>query len=246
MRWLLAFLMAWFVAGGVAAQARTATVELDSGRVLRGKVMQLDGEKLVLQLADGTEETLRATSIHRCRFDAAQPPPPRAAETDPVGEVAADDAADGGGPGNASLLARRLHWLDQRFAWLAPNEPLQWISLAATLFALIALGIHLASRIAGSDLVHFGRAILLSASAMIVAFVELVAVPWGMPLGPGVVALNCLLAVVLLRVVYELGIGGALVGLVALLVEAGVGWLVLLLLDSILRSIGGDWVLTGA
>jgi len=247
MRWLSAVLFLLCLAGFARAQARSATVELDGGRVLQGRVLQMDVDHLVLQLADGHTETIEARHIVSCNLhhagddgkpvkgtDEPAPPTPEQPQA-PQGEP------HGGGARN--LVMDRLTALHHRYPWLAPAEPLQWISLVTMLFALASIGIHMAAKIAGSDLAQFGRAVGLAAGLLVTGVLQLAIVSGGPAVWVGVMTINTIAWLLLLRFVFDLGIGGAFVALFTTLAEGGVLFLVIELVDKIMRSIGGGSIL---
>lgn len=246
MRWLFALLVVLCLSGLAIGQGRMATVQLDGGLILQGRVLQLDVDHLVLQLADGRIENIEARHILSCNFHRAgddgkaatvpgetPPPAPEQQSAKPSEPVT----------GNRALVSRRLSALHHRYPWLAPEEPLQWISLVIMLFALAAIGIHAAAKIAGSDLAQFGRAVALAAGVLIAGVLQLAVVSGGPPILAGVALLNLVAWLVLLRAVFDLSLGGAFVALFATLAEGGVLFLLIELVDKIMRSIGGGWVL---
>ena len=261
MRWLSAVLFVLCLAGLARGQGRTATVELDGGRVLQGRVLQMDVDHMVLQLADGRTENIEARHIvscnlHRAGDDAKQgnaenDQAPAAPEQQPAARPEQPPAARSGQPpasqeehhGSRGLLMRRLNALHHRYPWLAPEEPLQWISLVTMLFALASIAIHAAAKIAGSDLAQFGRAVGLAAGLLGMAALQLAIVSGSTPVWVGVISISAVVWLVLLRFVFDLGFGGSLVALFTMLVEGGVLFLLIELADKIMRSIGGGWTL---
>ncbi|HET6195108.1 MAG TPA: hypothetical protein VFE12_05125 [Acetobacteraceae bacterium] len=245
MRWLSTVLFVLCLSGLAIGQGRAATVELDGGRILQGRVLQMDVDHLVLQLADGRTETIEARHILSCNLHrpgddgkAAKGSGEQAsAAQDPQPSPHASHAA------GRSIAMQRLSDLHHRYPWLAPEEPLQWISLVTMLFALASIGIHAAARIAGSDLAHFGRAVGLAAGLLVTGVLQLAIVSGGPAVWVGVMAINAITWLLLLRFVFDLTLGGAFVALFATLAEGGVLFLLIELADKIMRSIGGGWVL---
>jgi hypothetical protein len=246
MRWLSAALFVLCLSGLAIGQGRAATVELDGGRVLQGRVLQMDVDHLVLQLADGRTETIEARHILSCNLhrpgDDGKPgkgtgEPAQLAQDPQLPPHTAPHAA------GRNIAMQRLNDLHHRYPWLAPEEPLQWISLVTMLFALASIGIHAAARIAGSDLAQFGRAVGLAAGLLVTAVLELAIVSGSGVVWVGVMAVNAVTWLLLLRFVFDLTIGGAFVALFATLAEGGVLFLLIELADKIMRSIGGGWVM---
>lgn len=245
MRWLWTLLLALSLHAGIPAQQRMATVELEDGRQVRGLVLSMDVGGMVLEVS-GQPETIAATRIRSCQFETVTEPA-RGAEG-AAGHGTAAAARPAAVPAqrmadDRTPWQRRISDLNHRYPWLAPEEPVQWVSLLATLFALAALGIHLAGRLAGAEGVAFGRSVFLSGFLLGSALLQAACVPAagmflsGTAFGTGVAGL------ILFRLLFRIGYSSALVALAIVLVEAGVGFLVLELVDAVLRSIGGEWVL---
>jgi hypothetical protein len=96
MRWLWCLLAVVGLAGGLAAQERQATVTLDDGRVLTGRVVALDLGSLQLQIG-AQVETFSALRIQSCVFS-------REPAAEPAGGGSADLGAEAR-PGAASAEA---------------------------------------------------------------------------------------------------------------------------------------------
>lgn len=99
----LAILIALAFAGVSPAQERHATVELDDGSVVVGRVLAMDQAKLQLQVGEEVV-TIAATRLRSCRFDSGDTPAPAAtpANEAPAATPAAPPAAP---PASASAQA---------------------------------------------------------------------------------------------------------------------------------------------
>jgi hypothetical protein len=138
----------------------------------------------------------------------------------------------------SSLWDARLRALDDRYPWLAPTESFQWVSLGITLFALLSLAIHIAARLAASELLGFGRATLAAAWIMLAGLVQVAAVSdAGHALALAVVA-NAVMLLLCFRFLYRLPVPAAGLAVFLFVVQVGLGFALLRLVDATLRSIG--------
>src|SRR5262249_26923961 len=130
-----------------AAQERKVTLELENGKVVTGRVAEIDSRSITVE-ADGERHSYSTSQIRKCQFeDVASDPAPGPAPA-PAGETAPakaapkqDPAPDGGGAASSPAAAPAPHrhvralWdaridaLDRAYPWLFPAERLQWISL---------------------------------------------------------------------------------------------------------------------
>lgn len=256
MRSLVLFLATLLCCAAVPAQQRIVTFELEDGTVIVGPVVELDRSKLVVEVG-GERRIYRTEQIRSPKFRTVEGEEGHlqdsAASPSPMGETSADPAV-GKEPeakvpaprvrrplrevGYRSVWERRKSELDQHYPWLFPTEGYQWVSLFAMLFALLSLSAHLAARMASPDPIGFGRAMSFSMLVLCGAAVEMAFVP--ATNGAVGVALGCsgLLLVLLHRLCYSLSFGGAFLATLLLTVECGLGYALLELLDSTLRSIG--------
>lgn len=181
-RWIL-FAVVLFLTGSLAAQDRTATVRLEGGRELVGRVIVMDLEQLQLQIGDEIV-TVDADDIKSCRFgaegEAAAGGPEGAATAAAAGYAQAlihdPDAVPVDGR-DESRFGARMAVLDAVYPWLCPVSPAQWFSLGLLLFAALSLIIHGSARVAGAEAAAFGRSLALAAAYLLAAGLQLAFVP---------------------------------------------------------------------
>ncbi|MGE3174516.1 MAG: hypothetical protein AB7O97_17935 [Planctomycetota bacterium] len=140
--------------------------------------------------------------------------------------------------GFTPLWRDRTEALDRRYPWLFPAEPLQWISLGVMLFALLSLAVHYASRMAAAEQPGFGRACGLGAWLLLSSMAQVAFVPGTREGIAGAIGGSAVVMIVLFGVTYRLSFGASILALLLLTIEGAVGYGVLQLVDSTLRSIG--------
>lgn len=173
---------------------------------------------------------------------AGQPGGQPAGQAPAAGEPTQDDGGAAPGPRSTprsrQLWERRMEALDMRFPWLFPAEPLQWISLGITLFALLSLGVHFAARVAATEEMGFGRAAAMGFWMLVAGIAQTAVVPGSREALGLAGALNAAVAIVLFRVVYGLSLAASLLALCMFSVQGGLLYGLLMLIDATLRSIG--------
>lgn len=244
MRLLLALLIGLFCAHA-AAQQRIVTFVLDDGLRIEGPVIEFDATRIVVEVG-GEPRTYPTERMRECRFrvvedeqGAAEAPAP-AAETKPV--VPARNTRPRAVPpapaGRMTPWRQRTAELQERYPWLVPTEPYQWVSLGVTLFALLALFSHFAAKLSGADQPGFGRAMGLAFVLLTAVFLDFVFVgrresAYGIAL-----ALFALLVPLLHRSCYRLSLPGALLASCLFTAQLGFGYAAFRLVDTMLRSMG--------
>jgi hypothetical protein len=242
MRALLVLLCLW-CAGALAAQERQARIELDDGRVVIGRVVQVDNTGIALRVDDRVV-AFRNAQIRSCHFEEvepeAPPPPAPAVETRPVPAAAPDDApGEPDGPHRTrALWDSRLHAFEAAFPWLVPKTGAEWLSLGLTSFALLAIAVHIAARLSATDRLGFGRAIMLASWFLVSTLLQVALVP-NHAAGVALVLLaNVGVAVALFQFAYGLSTAAAGLAVFLLGLESGLCFALLRLTDATLKNIG--------
>ncbi len=253
MRSFLICLVGALLGFALPAQARHVTLELEAGGVVEGRVVSIDSKALVVEV-DGEERTFATEAVRKYRFfdapvaavdgeaAAAEPAatPMRAAPADPEAMPAAAVVSR---PATARSLRRgtweaRLDALDRAYPWLYPAEPSQWISLGVMLFALLSLAVHFGARLAATENLNFGRATAVGLWLLLTGIGQFAVLPATAPALAGAVAGNLVVLTILFAITYGLSFGGSLLATFLFLVQGGIGFSLLQLVDATLRSIG--------
>lgn len=253
MRTLFVLLATLLCCSALSAQQRIVTFELEDGTVIVGPVVEIDRSKMVVEVG-GERRIYRTEEVHSPRFQTVgvEEQDPAVAPA-PLGETAIGPSEAKGTESKAppararqplrevvyrTVWDRRKAELDQHYPWLFPTEAYQWVSLFAMLFALLSLAAHLAARLASPDPIAFGRAMTFAFLVLMGGAAQMAFVPATAPAVAVSVGCSGLLIVLLHRLCYSLSFGGALVASLLLTVECSIGYGLLELLDSTLRSIG--------
>lgn len=136
-----------------------------------------------------------------------------------------------------SRLRHRLEALDERYPWLAPAAPSQWLSLGLLLGISLVLTVHVSARVAGSENPSLGRSSAMGVWYLLTTFLQIAAVPVNdltvvlMLLG------NTTLALFWLRGLFGLARVGALIAFAVQLGFFVLGYGALELIDALLGSI---------
>lgn len=135
------------------------------------------------------------------------------------------------------LLRQRLDELDERYPWLAPAAPSQWLSLGLLLAILLVITVHVSARVAGAEHPSVGRSGAVAMWYLLTTLLQVAAVPVNdlavclMLLG------NTTLALFWLRGLFGLTRIGALIAFAVQLGFVVIGYGALELVDSLLGSI---------
>lgn len=119
-----------------------------------------------------------------------------------------------------SRLRERLELLDQRYPWLVPSVPTQWISISLLLFAILSLIVHLSTKVVGCESMSFGRSMGVSLWYMLTGFLQVAMVPVSDMSVAIMLIANTALALFWLRNLFDLSRGGTVI---ALAVQLGFG-----------------------
>jgi hypothetical protein len=226
-----------------AAQQRIVTFVLDDGLRIEGPVIEFDAKKIVVEVG-GEPRAYPTERMRECRFrvvedagsaEAAAP----AAETKRVAPARSSRPRAQPMPeGRMSPWRQRTYELQERYPWLVPTEPYQWVSLSVTLFALLALFSHFAAKLSGADQPGFGRAMGLAFTLLLAMFLDFALVgrresAYGIAL-----ALFVLLVPLLHRACYRMSFPGALLASCLFSAQVGVGYAAFRLIDTMLHSMG--------
>lgn len=137
-----------------------------------------------------------------------------------------------------SLWRVRIEALDEAYPWLCPTAPSQWFSLGFLLFTLMTLVVHLSTKVSGADQVSLGRCMVITGWYMVTGLLQFALVP---TLDVATVAMligNTAMALFWLRSLFGLTRGAAVVGFAVQLGFLLLGYGVLQLADSLLKSVG--------
>lgn len=236
------------------AQTKMVRMDLGDGVVVEGRVVHLDTKTIVVDV-DGeqrTYETSKAKDFHFTEvIEPASGTPPKPADGEAAAPTAARPAQDPGRPAarvtdstprpsprGRALWDTRVQALDRAFPWLFPAEPLQWISLGITLFALLSLAIHFAARVSATDRLGFGRALGFGFIALAGTVAQMAVLPSTDAALGGAAAVNVIVSIILFKGLYALSFPGSMLAVFVLSIEGGIGYALLKLVDATLRSIG--------
>jgi hypothetical protein len=243
MRALLVLLCLW-CAGALAAQERQARLELEDGRVVIGRVVQVDNTGIALRVDDRVV-AFRNAQIRSCHFEevepeAPAPPPAPGVETRPAAASPDDARPEPDSPHRTrALWDSRLHAFEAAFPWLVPKTGAEWLSLGLTSFALLAVAVHIAARLSATDRLGFGRALMLAAWFFVSTLLQVALVP-NHAAGVALVLLaNLGIAVALFQFAYGLSTSAAGLAVFLLGLESGLCFAILRLTDATFKNIGG-------
>lgn len=244
MRAFLVLLISLFCAPA-AAQQRIVTFVLDDGLRIEGPVIEFDAKKIVVEVG-GEPRAYPTERMRECRFRVVEDAETPAETSAPVAETKRVVAARNSKPrvaapvpeGRMSPWRQRTYELQERYPWLVPTEPYQWVSLSVTLFALLALFSHFAAKLSGADQPGFGRAMGLAFTLLLAMFLDFALVgrresAYGIAL-----ALFVLLVPLLHRACYRMSFPGALLASCLFSAQVGVGYAAFRLIDTMLHSMG--------
>ncbi len=268
MQRLLVVLIVALLGPFLLAQARRASVQLDDGEVISGSVLAMDLSTLQIQVGPNvrTIEATRirscrfeggaaggtaAPAVGTARESSFPAVPAKGTAQDPAPAAPAspkakwqrppdpvDPAAEPPHDLRRSRLRQRLHDLDERYPWLAPAAPSQWLSLGLLLAVSLVLIVHSSARVAGAESPSLGRSAAIGAWYLVTTLLQVAAVPINdlavclMLLG------NTSLALFWMRSLFGLSRIGALIAFAVQLGFVVIGYGVLALVDSLLGSIG--------
>lgn len=140
-------------------------------------------------------------------------------------------------------LRQRTYWkprlavFSERFPWFVPADPTQWISIGLLLFACLSLSVYSSTRLASGEPQEFARAMVLSVWFLVTGALQVAFVPANDLSAVIMLLVNPAFALLWLRVLFGLSRSAALVAFTIQLGFVVVGYGVIELLDSILRSI---------
>lgn len=243
-----------------AAQVRNVRLKLENGRTVAGRVLHLDQEQIVVEV-DGVACTFAVRDIQGPPEFETMPDPVVGVQpgtgTDPEPGAGERETTPGSMPARRlpstrrrpqassppaavglPRLTARLEALDQRYPWLAPADPLQWVSLGVTLLALVSLGIHLGVKLVTVDPPSFGRSLLLSLLFGLAAVVQAATLPQNDSAAVFALAVNGILAVLGIKAVHRVPMLAAFGATLLFAVFGSVGFGVIELIDTMLRSVG--------
>lgn len=239
MRFLLGLLLWCLLGPGLWAQERQATVVLEDGRTVVGRVVEMEIDHLTLDVA-GKQQTFASTQLRSCRIETLAAPGPSPAGEGAEGGLDSEEAQATSIPEplRGSLFARRLQSLDRRYPWLSPTEPMQWISLGVALFVFASFSLHFASRLAGTEVNSFGRSVGVAFLLLLGGVAQVALVPMNGPFLFGMLLANTVVWVALLRFTFELPLAAASIAFVILLAETALGFGILEAVDAMMLSMG--------
>lgn len=244
MRAFLVMLIGLFCAPA-AAQQRIVTFVLDDGLRIEGPVIEFDAKKIVVEVG-GEPRAYPTERMRECRFRVvqeseapAEAPAPIVESKRPVATRNSKSRVVAPNPvGRTTPWRQRTFELQERYPWLVPTEPYQWVSLGVTLFALLALFSHFAAKLSGADQPGFGRAMGLAFTLLLAMFLDFALVgrresAYGIAL-----ALFVLLVPLLHRSCYRMSFPGALLASCLFTAQVGFGYAAFRLVDTMLHSMG--------
>lgn len=245
-----------------APRDRQVTVTLNDGKVVQGKVVAMDLASLQVESGEFVV-TIPAADIRTCHFDdgtgtmhevtlPAQPPvpeakaPAKAADPAPRARLPLQDPVAGElDPASIPHDLRRSRWrsrladLDERYPWLVPAAPMQWLSIGLLLFACLSLVVHLSTSVVGAEANAAGRCMALAAWYMVTTLLQVALVPT-LQLSTFVMLIaNPALALFWLRSLFDLTRGAAVIAFAVQLGFVLLGYGVLELVTALLGSING-------
>jgi hypothetical protein len=139
---------------------------------------------------------------------------------------------------NRSRLRTRLEALDERYPWLAPAAPSQWISLGLLLFAFASLVVHTSTKVTGSEHAGLPRSMPLAAWYLVTICLQVALVPASDFTTVAVLVCNPALALFWLTTWFGLSRGASVLAFAIQLGFVVLGFGVLELVDALLKSIG--------
>ncbi|GAB4141184.1 MAG: hypothetical protein Fur0037_07940 [Planctomycetota bacterium] len=231
MRCVLILLALLLSASPGYAQERIASLILEDGSSVTGRVVRMDLDHLTVEV-DGRERTFAVGQLRQCRIERVEEPDLPGGEQGPAQSAPLPQPLEG------SLLGARLRDLDRRYPWLSPTQPAQWVSLGVMLFVFASFAFFFSTQLVGSEVGSFARAVGCSVLGMLVAAVEVAIVPSSPPILAAVLVADLLLLLPVLRVSFELSLGSALLAVLFLLIFAGAAFGILEAVDKILLSMG--------
>lgn len=261
-------LLLWLACATFAvAQQRHATVQMDDGTTLEGLVLSMDLSQLQLEVA-GAVRSLATARIRSCRFrgvegNAGESVTESAAGSAPVPGAEGltstarrptwvtleeprevllaarhDPDAQPLDLRRRSLGRQRLEAIDEAYPWLCPAAPSQWASLGLSLFTVLTLVVYFSVKITGQELASMPRSMVMTVWYLMTAMLQVAMVP-AMDLATVAMLVgNTAFALFWLRALFGITRGAALLAYVVQIGCVVLGFGVLELADSILRSIG--------
>ncbi len=242
MRAFLILLMALFCATATAQQ-RVVTFVLDDGLRIEGTVVEFDAKHIVVEVG-GEPRTYLTERMRECRFRVVEDVGPAVEAPAPVVETKRAVVARNNKPRVTAPAARMSPWsqrtaeLQQRYPWLVPTEPYQWVSLGITSFALLALFSHFAAKLSGADQPGFGRAMGLALALLLALLLDFALVGRRENANGIALALFVLLVPTLHRACYRMSLPGALLASCLFAAQIGFSYAAFRLVDTMLCSMG--------
>lgn len=250
MRALFLLLLGLLCSAVATAQQRHVQFVLDDGLRIEGPVLEFDSTRIVVEVG-GEPRTYPTDRIRECKFriveDATPVAPAPAAEAAPAARAArrpaqpaARDAAGSTDAVAGSMRPFRMRTaeLQERYPWLVPAQPYQWVSLVVTLFSLLSLFSHFAAKLSGADQPSFGRSMGFAFGLLAALGVELALVSQ-QSRALGLAALTFAALVPLMhRSMYRMSFAGSLLASLLFTAQIALGYAVLQLVDTMLRSMG--------
>ncbi len=253
------------------AQERQASVEMDTGELLSGRVLAMDMTSLQI-LVGGEVRTIPASQIRSCRFASGAATEPDAQAPSPTGgeePAAMPSAAPAGadperartpriswsGPlpdpvdpttqdqlpsdrQHTSRLKGRLRAFGAHYPWLAPSGAAQWCSLGLLLAVFGTFVIYLSAGVVGSDNRTLGRSLGISVWYLMTSVMQVAMVPINDLSVVLMILGNASINLFLLRTLFGLTRGGAMIVLAVQLGFCLIGYGVLELVTALLASVG--------
>lgn len=244
MRAFLILLIGLFCAPA-AAQQRVVTFVLDDGLRIEGPVIEFDAKRIVVEVG-GEPRTYMTERMRECRFRTVEAAEQSVEHPAPVVETKRSAPAKNSKPvapapapaGRMLPWSQRTAELQERYPWLVPSEPYQWVSLSVTLFALLALFSHFAAKLSGADQPAFSRAMGLAFALLLAMFLDFALVGRRESAYGIAIAVFVLLVPMLHRSCYRMSFPGALLASCLFTAQVGFGYAAFRLIDTMLRSMG--------
>lgn len=137
-----------------------------------------------------------------------------------------------------SRLRARLEALDQKYPWLEPTAPTQWVSLGLLLAIASTLVVHLSVRFAGAEAAGIGRCFGLTAWYLLTGFLQVAMVPVNDLSVTLMLLANTTMALFWVGALFALPRVNALIAFAIQLGFVAFGWGVLELVTALLGSVG--------
>lgn len=137
-----------------------------------------------------------------------------------------------------SRLRARLEALDQKYPWLEPTAPTQWVSLGLLLAIASTLVVHLSVRFAGAEAAGTGRCFGLTAWYLLTGFLQVAMVPVNDLSVTLMLLANTTMALFWVGALFALPRVNALIAFAIQLGFVAFGWGVLELVTALLGSVG--------